>query len=322
MAQSISLVRGWPLEVFLGLRALTGSCAGASPIAKAYLADMGASRGKLPRYLSLRDAAGTLAFIVGPAISGQIFRAVSQRCDVSIALATVIGTAAAGSGLAAALVALLASPPPKVDANTLKEARCDTFECTKTPAALPFCLLPAMVRHLCSCRESMKQQKPEYSSTIACPLGATLVAGVVSVCFVSGLKDFGGSAFDAFFAVLCKTRIGLDTRSITLAYSGLNCLSLAVSTLISSRAIKLLGPVLACCVGLSLISLGLLGVGSVVAVGNGILSVSAQSAFWGFVCLYQVGVPLFGPTVPTMLLQCVPPNRRGTVMGCACHHDW
>ena len=26
-------------------------------------------------------------------------------------------------------------------------------------------------------------------------------------------------------------------------------------------------------------------------------------------------MPLYGPTVPTMLLQCVPPHRRGFVMG-------
>ena len=42
-----------------------------------------------------------------------------------------------------------------------------------------------------------------------------------------------------------------------------------------------------------------------------------QAAFWSSVALYQIGVPLFGPTVPTMLLQCVPPQRRGFVMGCA-----
>ena len=73
-AQSWALICGWPLEAFLGLRVLTGSCAGASPIAKAYLADVGAAAGKLPRYLAWRDAAGTLAFIVGPLLSGQIFR--------------------------------------------------------------------------------------------------------------------------------------------------------------------------------------------------------------------------------------------------------
>jgi len=280
-AQSLALVCGWPLEAFLGLRVLTGSCAGASPIGKAYLADMGSCKGKLPTYLSWRDAAGTMAFIVGPALSGQIFRVVSLKRTVSTSLATVIGTAAFGSLLAAALVALLAT---EVDKTVVEAAREST-----TPAP------PVKL--------------------IACPLGVSLVAGVVSVCIVSGLKDFGASAFDAFFAVLLKQRVGLDTRSISLAYSGLNCLSLSVSTLMASRCIRLLGPVLACCTGLALISLGLLGVGATVATGTGLLDPSAQLAFWASVVLYQVGVPLFGPTVPTMLLQCVPPNRRGTVMG-------
>ena len=29
----------------------------------------------------------------------------------------------------------------------------------------------------------------------------------------------------------------------------------------------------------------------------------------------MIGVPLYAPTVPTMLLQCVPRERRGAVMG-------
>jgi len=31
--------------------------------------------------------------------------------------------------------------------------------------------------------------------------------------------------------------------------------------------------------------------------------------------LYQLGKPLYAPTVPTLLLQCVPPSKRGLAMG-------
>jgi MFS family permease len=31
--------------------------------------------------------------------------------------------------------------------------------------------------------------------------------------------------------------------------------------------------------------------------------------------IYFCGVPIYGPTIPTMLLRCVPPNRRGFVLG-------
>jgi len=37
--------------------------------------------------------------------------------------------------------------------------------------------------------------------------------------------------------------------------------------------------------------------------------------FWAGAALYQLGTPLYAPTVPTMLLQCVPRHRRGAVMG-------
>ena len=38
-------------------------------------------------------------------------------------------------------------------------------------------------------------------------------------------------------------------------------------------------------------------------------------AFWAAAAIYQVGVPLYTPTVPTLLLHCSPPNRRGALMG-------
>ena len=48
---------------------------------------------------------------------------------------------------------------------------------------------------------------------------------------------------------------------------------------------------------------------------GGALSPLLLLAFWAAACTYQVGVPLYTPTIPTMLLQCVAPNRRGFVMG-------
>ena len=31
--------------------------------------------------------------------------------------------------------------------------------------------------------------------------------------------------------------------------------------------------------------------------------------------MYHIGVPLYTPAIPTLLLQCVPPARRGAAMG-------
>ena len=57
-AQSAALARNAPLWTFLSLRALSGACGGASPVAKAYLADA-ATGDQLPRWLAWREAAAT-----------------------------------------------------------------------------------------------------------------------------------------------------------------------------------------------------------------------------------------------------------------------
>ena len=42
----------------------------------------------------------------------------------------------------------------------------------------------------------------------------------------------------------------------------------------------------------------------------------ASYAGWTFAAtLYVTGIPLFTPAIPILLMQCVPPNRRGAVMG-------
>jgi predicted MFS family arabinose efflux permease len=40
------------------------------------------------------------------------------------------------------------------------------------------------------------------------------------------------------------------------------------------------------------------------------ISVLAASA-----AIYYMGVPIYGPAIPTMLLRCVPSHRRGAIMG-------
>ena len=119
MAQAMVILYGGTLFQFLLARSLTGLFAGSSPVSKAYLADIGAMDGKLPRYLSLKDASSTLAFILGPAAGGLLFDVrrrmigaseVLSKADVlatSGSLAFVIAISAAASMLASLLAGLL-----------------------------------------------------------------------------------------------------------------------------------------------------------------------------------------------------------------------
>ena len=74
-AQAHAIRAGWPLPYFLATRVLTGSFAGSAPVSKAFLADSAQHPSELPQYLALRDAACTMAFIVGPVLGGILFHA-------------------------------------------------------------------------------------------------------------------------------------------------------------------------------------------------------------------------------------------------------
>ena len=61
-------------------------------------------------------------------------------------------------------------------------------------------------------------------------------------------------------------------------------------------------------VGVSLLSMGLAASGSALLQPSfSILAIIAA--------MYFCGVSIYGPTIPTMLLRCVPPKRRGFILG-------
>ena len=102
VAQAACVSRGWSLATFLGLRVASGAFAGASPVVKAYLADA-ATPEQLPSFMAWREAACTLAFIVGPTMGGVMF-------SVNRDLSTCIAVTGWASVFAAAIVASSLGP--------------------------------------------------------------------------------------------------------------------------------------------------------------------------------------------------------------------
>jgi MFS family permease len=280
--QGMALLRQWPLPALLALRVFTGSCSGSSPVAKAYLADVGSTSGQLPRYIAWRDAASTLAYIVGPTLGGLLYTSSGQS------LSAVVGASAVGSLVAAVLVAALV----REDA-------------------------PPLARR--AAREIAKLENPDApilagEEIVACPLGAGLVTAVATVCIVTGLFSCGAATFDSYFGVLAMDRLGIDTRTLGMCFTALSSLSFLVSTACSAAVLRRLGAVRTCCLGLLAAGSGLVGLGYVCSAAAS-ASRGQQVAFWSAAALYQVGQPLYNPSIPTMLLQCVPPYRRGAIMG-------
>ena len=262
-AQSAALARNAPLWTFLSLRALSGACGGASPVAKAYLADA-ATGDQLPRWLAWREAAATFAFIVGPLFGGLLIHGTSS-------LASVVGVTAAFSLLAAGIVGVFVE---EVGADKSVSER-------KTPKLLS-------------------------TDSTACPLGSSLVGAIATICAMSALENAGAACWDAFGAVLARNRFGLDARGVGVMLTSLACVSFGVSTTLFDRVRRRIGLVRTAVLGLCLVATGL---GSVGLARNSLTSFGLAAA------LYQLGKPLYAPTVPTLLLQCVPPDKRGLAMG-------
>jgi MFS family permease len=289
LLQSWAVSNHWTLEQFLATRVLTGCFAGNSPISKAYLADRGSEGNKrdLTKYLAWKDASSTMAFIVGPVLGGLLYRGGKNGLDNTGGLSFVIRFSAVCSLVASLSVAMFMNSK---DPNNSSATRQSTGE----------------NKHL---------DAEKSAELIACPLGTRLWTGVATVAAVSALYHAADSTFFAFFPSLLQQRLRLDTGSIGMAFTSFAFVSFAMSAFVSSRFIQRYGPVASCATGLGTISAALFTLSYVashsIGVGIGAAAVIILAAA-GF---YYTGVPLYGPTVPTMLLQCVPPHRRGAVMG-------
>ena len=160
---------------------------------KAYLADIGAKDGKLPRYLSLKDASSTLAFVIGPAAGGLLFDvrrkmigasgqlSKAEVLDTSGSLAFVIAISAAASILASLIAGLLVQES-NVLKNRLKPVRDNS---------------PNDKKAYGDEGATTNMESNEEDDLISCPLGRSLWAGVASICVVSFFFNVGDSTFHA-----------------------------------------------------------------------------------------------------------------------------
>lgn len=293
LLQSYGVQRQWTLQQFLAARVLTGCFAGNSPISKAYLADRGSQGNgiELTKYLAWKDAASTMAFIIGPVLGGLLYQGGKSVVDNTKSIAFVIFCSAVASLLASFSIITCVK---NQNTNVVAVSKDDKAATTNSTA---------------SATESSEKAD---SSIIACPLGTRLWTGVATVAGVSALYHAADSTFFAFFPSLLQNRLNFDTQGVGLTFTMFAVISFVMSAFVSSRFVGKYGPVTACSTGLGAIGTALLALGY--AASQSWIP-AALPIILGAASLYYVGVPLYGPSVPTMLLQCVPPNKRGAVMG-------
>jgi len=272
--QSYIIATHKPLKWFLASRILTGSFAGSAPVSKAYLADVSSPDRTLSQLLAYRDAASTLAFLVGPLVGGIAY-------STTASLENVIGISAVASMLAGVVVGMLVRNVP-----SNSKAKKDIEETRPIDTVTT-------------------NEDQEDEILLSCPLGTSLWAGVATVFAVSFLFNVGDSTFHAFFPALLKQN-SLSASNIGLTYTSLAAISFAVSATLGATTMQRLGSVTRCAAGLTAVGTGLLVMG---LWSTHLLPVVLAAA------LYYSGVPFYSPSIPTMLLQCVPPNRRGFILG-------
>lgn len=311
MLQSWGIKRCWTLEQFLLARVFTGCFAGNSPISKAYLADRGSESGKLSKYLAWKDAASTLAFIAGPVLGGlvyQLFGRGAVGADTTNQISSVIFCSAIASLFASLSVTMFMKDLKKDKLSTTNEKDNGMINSKQISTTNDSAKVGADGKE----SESKSSSKTEI---ISCPLGTKLWTGVMSVACVSALYHAADSTFFAFFPSLLQNRLGFDTQAVGMAFTSFAAVSFCMSAFVSSRFMKAFGPVAACTTGLGAVGTGLFALGYAASLPASV-SMGVVTAFvLGASALYYTGVPLYGPSVPTMLLQCVPSHKRGAVMG-------
>jgi len=101
LGQAVAILLGVPFSTFLLARVLTGIFSGIVPVMKAYIVRSFPAK-DVPRVLAYREAAGTVAFVLGPVIGGAFAK---------LSLSLPLFFAAGACGTAAALVARYLDDP-------------------------------------------------------------------------------------------------------------------------------------------------------------------------------------------------------------------
>ena len=293
VAQAQCVRKGWSLAAFLSLRVASGAFAGASPIVKAYLADV-ATEKQLPAFMAWREACCTLAFIAGPTLGGWFFHGTKS-------LSACICVTGFASVAAAAIVAAVMVEGEETRADG-DDAHADRNTEREGDAVSSSLSLPSTASAAAAARAGGAH---EAEAAGACPLGTGLATAVATICVVSFLYNAGQSTFDSFFPVFASGTLGMGPTKIGATLTSLAAVSFGVSAFVFSRVQEILGLTLTAAAGLGLVAAGLCGVGVA----------ESEAAAVAAAAVYVSGIPLFTPAVPILLMQCVPKTRRGAVMG-------
>ena len=254
LAQAKCVSLGYSFETFLTLRVLAGCCAGASPVIKAYLADIGTNVSASMRVASNATSDGSDATTTATnnndtgntnnnnaAVAPKRYEhsAFTARLmgwrEACCTLAFVVGPTVGGiicsglnlsatiaftgyaSILASVLVFLLVVEPS--NAHTVRMATNGDEDKNKNEGG--------------TSNSSGTNTAALYDSqNLSCPLGVSVVAAVGTICVTSFLYNAGQSTFDSFFPIVISRTVGMGPTMIGATLTSLSLVSLSISTLL------------------------------------------------------------------------------------------
>jgi len=221
--QSLALYCGGSFEVFLGLRFMSGLFAGASTVTKAYIADM-ASPGMLSRLFAFKEAAATLAFIIGPTLGGLL----AQRTSLPVVVLCMGLTSIVSSFI----VFVFLRCPSTCPQDKLEES---------APGS--------------------DSERPASKESESCPLGNPWPA-LLTIMVVSFAYNFGQSFFDAYFPLFATEKLGRTPAQLGYMLTAMAC-SVFVSSVLYAKAAHRFGTVRIAVIGLLSIAAALFGISTI-----------------------------------------------------------
>eukprot|EP00928_Gymnodinium_smaydae_P087022 TRINITY_DN71385_c0_g1_i1.p1 TRINITY_DN71385_c0_g1~~TRINITY_DN71385_c0_g1_i1.p1 ORF type:complete len:547 (-),score=96.89 TRINITY_DN71385_c0_g1_i1:17-1657(-) len=225
LVQGFVLRHGFSFNVFLLVRFLTGLFAGCNPIFKAYLADV-APTSRLSQFMVYREAAATLAFVVGPTIGGMLAMS-------ALGAAAPLYATAAAHGIGSLLVAALVVEPRRLEPEAATTAK-------PTAAAADGASAEADVRG--------EKNEIEWMSVIA-------------VFMMSFFYVIGQSGFSSFFPILMDDRFGMQPQEIGIFTTKFSLLALFIQALGYRPLVRRLGLGVTSALGAIALGVGLAGMG-------------------------------------------------------------
>lgn len=325
LLQGAAVSLQWPFVAFLAARGLSGMFSGVVPVVKAHIGDS-FPRDRVPTVLAYREAASTMAFVIGPIVGGLVAARMlalplflssvasfasaflASKClrETLAESASPSGNGGEGGGAVGGLGAVDAQGTVVGGASTSAPFAAAKGGCEESAELLTTSPGPAGASRPSSTKAAA------VAAAAPPPRPAVKAFALLPLLVLSFTWSCTRTCFHAYSPLVLARNYGLSPARVGTV---LTIMSLFVACVQvggfeqARRRAGLRGTLL---VGGVLISLGLTGLASSMGNACGPPPFSLFLAFW---VVYAFGVALLSPAMPAMVVQAAPRGSFGALLG-------